>query len=441
MRQLSLCRVVIPILLAASISAFADPAESSKDSGATANVPAESAKTKPPSFWESPTLTGEWGGLRKTAEDRGITMPVTYTVDLFGNPLGGNSQGVAYTGVLSLGTNIDFEKLVGWKGASFGMQWYWIDGQDLSARHINNLFTVDGLAGFSTFRLGSLWFQQNLFSDKFSLRVGILSLDSEFDNSAVGSLFVNSAFGWSPFLTNNIPNGGPQYPMGAPGIRLALNPVNWFTYQAAITQGNVYPQNVNRHGFRWRLSKETGFLAVQEAIFHLNPTGKYWGNYRFGSWLFSGDTPSPADPSVNLHNTYGFYFMGEQMILPTSAEDKNQGLSAFGHIAFAPPHRNTFELYVDGGLTYTGICSCRPNDSVGIALAYGELSNRAILGMADDEETRPSRGGEFLLEATYRCQVTGWMTIQPDLQYIVNPGGVGAIPNALVLGVRAAVNF
>jgi carbohydrate-selective porin OprB len=31
------------------------------------------------------------------------------------------------------------------------------------------------------------------------------------------------------------------------------------------------------------------------------------------------------------------------------------------------------------------------------------------------------------------------MQVQPDLQYIVNPGGTGKIPNALVLGFQLAL--
>jgi porin len=30
---------------------------------------------------------------------------------------------------------------------------------------------------------------------------------------------------------------------------------------------------------------------------------------------------------------------------------------------------------------------------------------------------------------------------QPDLQYIIRPGGTGQIPNALVLGAEVGVNF
>jgi porin len=46
-----------------------------------------------------------------------------------------------------------------------------------------------------------------------------------------------------------------------------------------------------------------------------------------------------------------------------------------------------------------------------------------------------------VIEATYRAPVSAWVTLQPDLQYIINPGGQRAASNALILGMRAEVGF
>ena len=45
------------------------------------------------------------------------------------------------------------------------------------------------------------------------------------------------------------------------------------------------------------------------------------------------------------------------------------------------------------------------------------------------------------LELTYGCAVRPGLLLQPDLQYIINPGGNKAIPNALAIGVNVVVNF
>jgi len=37
--------------------------------------------------------------------------------------------------------------------------------------------------------------------------------------------------------------------------------------------------------------------------------------------------------------------------------------------------------------------------------------------------------------------VTRWSYIQPDLQYVIDPGGTGDIPDAVVIGAQMGVTF
>ena len=49
---------------------------------------------------------------------------------------------------------------------------------------------------------------------------------------------------------------------------------------------------------------------------------------------------------------------------------------------------------------------------------------------------------ETVLEATYRLRFLGdAFFFQPDLQYIIRPGGTGQISNAVVVGFQTGVNF
>jgi len=45
------------------------------------------------------------------------------------------------------------------------------------------------------------------------------------------------------------------------------------------------------------------------------------------------------------------------------------------------------------------------------------------------------------LSLTYQVQVTRWFMLQPDLQFIINPGGTNDFANAVVIGGRAAIVF
>ena len=61
----------------------------------------------------------------------------------------------------------------------------------------------------------------------------------------------------------------------------------------------------------------------------------------------------------------------------------------------------------------------------------------------------PVRGAETFLEATYQVQVLPSWQLQPDIQYVINPGGGLANPNEptqtikneLVIGLRTNITF
>ena len=391
-------------------------------------------------------------GLRTRVAGKGITFNAQYVAEVWGNPTGGESNATVYTGLMSLQGNVDLQKLLGWQGASVSTRWYWLSGQDISAEHVGNIFTVSNIAGFPTFRMNELWFQQNFLSDRISVRVGQFGADSEFDLSTNSIVFLNTTFSWSPDLYTNIPNGGPAYPMAAPGIRLALTPVSWLSYQGAIFQGNPFAQDVNRHGFRWDLSASNGYFSVHEVNFRMNQgsgSSSLPGTFKIGGWFDTA--PDPNASSTQPWN-YGFYFVADQMLyrvphsdFPLSPDNKgeqtaaasptNKGLGVFAHIGYVPESSSFINFYLDGGLSYKGLIPTRDHDVLGVAFAYGHLSHNP-----QDNEERSNPGYEIVFEATYQIELAPWLSVQPDLQYVFHPSGTD-IANALVLGARTTVSF
>jgi porin len=47
----------------------------------------------------------------------------------------------------------------------------------------------------------------------------------------------------------------------------------------------------------------------------------------------------------------------------------------------------------------------------------------------------------MLLEIRYGFQVTRWFSVQPNLQWVIDPAGSGEIPDALVLGVQTVLDI
>jgi porin len=114
-------------------------------------------------------------------------------------------------------------------------------------------------------------------------------------------------------------------------------------------------------------------------------------------------------------------------------------------LLFAPDTSiNTIPFFVNGGLVYRGPFASRPRDRAAFGVVYGEFSNELARSQRAARRAGSAVGiqsYELVLELTYRFQVTGWLRMQPDVQYIINPGATGSIPNALVMGFQVSANF
>jgi porin len=110
-------------------------------------------------------------------------------------------------------------------------------------------------------------------------------------------------------------------------------------------------------------------------------------------------------------------------------------LGMFTHVGLSPQSSSFINFYIDGGLTYKGLVPARDNDVFGVAIAYGHLSQNTL-----DSEGRSNPGYEIVLEATYQIELVTWLSLQPDVQYVIHPSGTN-IPDALVLGARTTLSF
>jgi porin len=435
----------------------------------TGAEPAPKGETASLSDWLSGDgITGTWGGFRPKLIDRGVEFIGSYDAELWGNTRGGLETGTVFTGLLDFGLKLDLEKAIGWRGASLNTTWLLLSGKNASNALVGNFLTISNNAGFNTLRNYELWFQQNLLDDKISIRLGQLAADTEFFVSDYGATFLNGTFGWPASMYMNLPGGGPSFPVGTLGMRLAVQPVKWFKFQSAVFQGNVYAQNVNAHGFRWRLDSQNGFFFLNEAQFHWNQKAEEMGllgQFKAGAWFHTARF-AEANDSGFVRGNYGCYFILDQMLYripPKAAEDpatadrdgksalsktdgkgvtekkSDQGLGWFGRIAFEPQDRNFLGFCFDTGLTYKGLIPTREGDTLGVAFAYAQLSSGAQ--QAEIDEGSVGVSAEMALEVTYQAQITKWLSIQPDLQVIIKPGGNQDLRNALVVGGRFSITF
>ena len=371
---------------------------------------------------------------------------------------------------------IDLKKASGWEGASVKTTWLWLYGNNLSAQYLGNTLAASGIAGVPAFRCYEMWYQQNFLGDAISLRSGLLGLDTEFIISDTANFFVNSSFGMAPLFTINVPNGGPECPMATPGIRLALQPLPWLTLRSAISQANPFQQQANQYNFNWNFGPSGGLLSLNElqAAWNKSPSERGLpGTAKAGFWIQSGSAAQEssldqfafAPPTASAYNS-GFYGIIDQELyrpsdkispgtLAGSKASKNrdrnyvqtqgvspnatfiQGLSSFFRVGFSPQAEAPVSLYSDAGLVYTGLIPTRDKDRLGLAFGYAQVGSQQVQNAS---ETGYRATYEAVGEISYALRFRSF-SIQPDIQYIIHPGGTHEYSNALVVGARVVVVF
>ncbi|HLZ66138.1 MAG TPA: carbohydrate porin [Aliidongia sp.] len=446
------------------------------DNAAPAVDSAKDAKDtpKPTGFWERDTLTGDWGGVRPWLEGTGIKLGAIETSEVLANIQGGVKRGTIYEGRTELDLDLDLDKLAGWSGALVHANAWQIHGRGLSGNYTGNLLTDSSIEADRSWKLFDLYLDQTLFDGTVAIRIGQEGGDDEFIISTVAALFINSTFGNPGLPGLDQPSGGPDYPLATPAVRVKLAPTDQLTLLAAAFNGDPAgpgkgdPQLRDPSGTAFRTSDGVmGVLEAQYAVNQSKGASGLPGTYKLGAWYnserfadqhFDQAGLSLADPRssgvARRHDgDWSVYALADQMLWRRPDTD-DQGLSLFVRVMGAPADRNLTDLYVDGGFSFKGPFEGRDDDQVGLAAAYNRISNRASRLDADLQSSlpgRPVRDDESLIELTYMAQITPWWQLQPDLQYVVHPGGHAPLPsdpaqnrtigNATVLGLRTTITF
>ena len=437
-----------------------------------------------PDLWSSIArrsyLLGDMGGIRPRLGQYGITLSLTETSEVLGNLTGGVRQGFAYDGLTTATLQLDTQRAFNFYGGLFNVSALWIHGSNLSADNLLSLQTASGIEADRGLRLWELWYQQKLFDGAADVRIGQQSLDQEFIVSQSAALFVNTMFGWPMVPSADLPGGGPAYPLSALGVRLRGHPTDSLTVLAGVYNGSPSPNNAipdpqaaDPSGISFPLNG--GVLAVAElqytypalgGMVAANETKPLSGTYKLGMWY---DSESFADQrldntGLSLANPlstvipathpgdYSIYGVVDQMLWQ-SATDDSRVLSGFVRATGTPESdRNLIDFSMNAGLTLKDPLPDRPDDTAGVAIEAARVSGQVSALDLDRNEFgifAPVRTVETLIEATYQYQPTPWWLLQPDFQYVFNPGGgivnpdipTVKIRNEAVVGLRTTLTF
>lgn len=370
---------------------------------------------------------------RQRLEEQGIAIEAILTTDIMRNFDGGIKRNSTLLGNLDLTLEINTEKAGLWKDGTFliyGLGNF--NSGKLLTEIAGDFQATSNIEADEAFKLYEAWYEHR-FSDYASLLFGLHDYNSEFDVVEYGGLFLQSSFGISPDISQN----GPSiFPVAALGTRLKAWPTENTYIMAALYDGVPGdPANPTRTSIR--LGHGDGLFGALE-IGHTvgDPGGLEYHKYAMGVWTLTAEIENFAGNIQDENN--GIYFIGEKTLFE---EDGSRGsLGAFVQLGFTHADHNQVDSYWGAGLNYTGLFTSRPDDVAGLAVASAR-NGSDFMRYARDVDRAAVDHAETTIELTYQAMIQPWLTIQPDLQYVINPGMDRRLDNALVVGARIEVAF
>ncbi|MCZ6673115.1 MAG: carbohydrate porin, partial [Verrucomicrobia bacterium] len=144
-----------------------------------------------------------------------------------------------------------------------------------------------------------------------------------------------------------------------------------------------------------------------------------------GGWLHSTEAEDVFGEPID--SNAGVYLIGERNLSERTA--------IFGQLGITDERRNPIAWYVGTGVTWTALVPGRPDDVIGLAVGVAVNSDDYLKANPGLNRT------ETAIEFTWSAEITENLSVQPNIQYILNPGQEPGLSDALIAGVRTVLSF
>jgi porin len=356
-----------------------------------------------------------------------LDLAAVYTVDVGATLSGGVDRRVRALDNLDLVADADLDRLIGWRGATAHV--YVLN--NLGARPNDGAGTLQGVdnieVGRARLRLFEAWIEQD-FGGVRAL-AGLYDLNSEFYANDAAGLLIAPPFGIGSEVAATGPNGPSIFPSTALAIRLRAD-VGGGYVQAAVL--NAKASTLGDHGgvdTRFR----DGVLTIAEVgggdRLHLAAGG--WTYSKRQDDLFALD--GAGDPV--RRRAYGLYGLAEWRLDERDAA----ATTLFLRAGFSDGRTTPFSGGFQAGVLIDRPFAARPEGQFSLGVHSAWLS-RPFRAAARADGERPARR-ESAVEVTYADRLTRFLTVQPDLQYVINPGGLRSAREALVGTIRITIEI
>jgi porin len=380
-------------------------------------------------------LSGDWGGRRTELARQGYDFFAYYNAIAAANVSGGIDQRGAYAGDLFAGMNLDLGKIAGWDGWTFNLSGIDRHGESIDD-DVGGIYSVMQLVGGQTYFLYNLSLEKRWADDRYSLKFGRITATDDFAGSPFYGYYLSNSINGQirAVLLDGVMT---SYPFAVWGTRFQYAPSDDFRVKIGAYQLTERMFDPDLHGadFAFRSSDGLSLMAQLEWDWRL---GTRPGHFGFG--LNNVNFDMPRFNSDETTDTFIRYYAQIDQQVTRESEGSDQGLYLFGTLAYTDQEEVALvPLHTSFGAQYVGPIPGRNRDRLIFGTTYGRLSDDYA-----DEQVALGNGRpdyEWIFELGYRVQLTKFSYIQPDIQYVVQPGGSGDIPDATVLGVQFGVSL
>ncbi len=352
-----------------------------------------------------------------------LAFNANYVSDFVDNIHGGIKTGTAYLGQVNIGLTLNTKESGLWNGGEFYIHIQNSHGATPSANLVGDSQVFTNIENGNYTYLYEFRYKHTF--DNIWINLGIIDLNTEFIKTAEGSNFINSAFGVIPSVSGNIPLS--IFPKNALGIMLNYSISENLSVQTSIIDGNPGSLNDDPHNLKHKISLSEGLYYSGEFIYS-NQNSKY----KLCGYYHSGDFVDLIDIEKTHSHNFGLYAIADQSIITFSETKKVNGFIQMG---YAPMNRNLIDFYFGSGLNYYSPFN-RKNDVAGIAVAHARLC-KDYYRMYKQTLSKT----ETTIEMNYSIAINKYLTVQPNIQYIINPGMSNEMNNSLVSTLRLKLSF
>lgn len=405
------------------------PVEPAAEAPAVPEAPREWFGHAP--YWMWTRASGDWAGGRTWLEDRGVTFAGSYTLDWQGVWSGGVRRGAGTRSVLDFNITIDSLELARYEGGTLFADFYSSDMRERpepgSVQSFSSLETGDNVD-----QLAELWYEQVLLDGVLRVKVGKVDANSEFAFTGPAGEVVNGSAAVSPNIL-----GMPTWPDPATSVNVFVYPVERWYIGGALYDGALGVDGIHtgRRGPSTFFSDERS-----DEWFWIGETGLSWsgwlgmsrGRAGGGVWHHTGEWERFDGEFED--GTTGFYLFSEQLVWDPTGDDAedDRGLWLFAQYGYADDAVSEIGDHIAAGALLNGTFPGREDDAAGVYVSWVGLSGEEGAGFTEDETA---------IDVFYKFIVTPFVSVKPDLQWFINPGGAGEIDDALVGGLRLEVTF